>query len=57
MDTHTVHLIANVLHQSEALDMHVSLYSTLETKIVYPSEAPGVHNDIHSTTNDKYSTQ
>ena len=55
--TSTVHLMGNVVQQSEAPGLHVSPCSTLEAKIVHLSEAPDyMINDIHSKTNDKYST-
>ena len=55
--TSTVHSMGNVVQQSEAPGFHVSPCSTLEAKIVHQSEAPDyMINDIHSKTNDKYST-
>ena len=54
--TSTVRLMGNV-QQNEAPGLHVSLCSTIEAKIVHQSEAPDyMINDIHSKTNDKYST-
>ena len=55
--TCTVHLMGNVVQQSEAPGLHASPCSTLEAKIVHHSEAPDyMIDDIHSKTNDKYST-
>ena len=54
--TGTVHLMGNVVQQSEAPSLNVSPCSTLEAEIVHQSEAPDyMINGIHSKTNDKYS--
>ena len=56
--TCTVHLMGNVVQQSQAPGLHVSPCSTLEAKTVHQSEAPDyIIDDIHSKTNDKYSTR
>ena len=51
-----VHLMANAVHPSEAIDVHDGMFSTPDGIYSTPCEAPDLHDRICSTLDGKCST-